>query len=107
MPRVRDRCAWTFASNSESTDAFCVAAIGPSGRRLPYPIELVAMKTLMDGITRRRFLGSAALAAAAGTASAAGRVSKLRFGFTTYQWGADWEIPTLIANCAKAKAFGV
>ena len=65
------------------------------------------MKTQMDGITRRGFLTSAALAAAAGRASAAGRVSKLRFGFTTYQWGADWDIPTLIANCTKAKAFGV
>src|SRR5207253_2339181 len=75
-------------------------------RCLVYPIELVAMKTQMDGITRRRFLGCAALAAAAGTASAAGRVSKLRFGFTTYQWGSDWDIPALITNCAKAKAFG-
>src|SRR5437870_13082039 len=64
------------------------------------------MKTRMDGITRRRFLGSAALAAAS-TASAAGRVSKLRFGFTTYQWGTDWDLPTMIANCTKAKAFGV
>src|SRR5947209_10708731 len=65
------------------------------------------MKTRIDGITRRRFLGSAALAAGAGRASAAGRDSKLRFGFTTYQWGTDWDIPTLIANCTKAKAFGV
>jgi hypothetical protein len=31
----------------------------------------------------------------------------MRFGFTTYQWGRDWDIPTLIANCARAKAFGV
>jgi hypothetical protein len=30
-----------------------------------------------------------------------------RFGFTTYQWGKDWDIPTLIANCSKARAFGV
>ena len=65
------------------------------------------MKTQMDGITRRDFLGSAALAAAASTASAAGRASKLRFGFTTYQWGSEWDIPTLIANCTRAKAFGV
>jgi sugar phosphate isomerase/epimerase len=65
------------------------------------------MKTQMDGITRRGFLGSAALAAAAGMASGAGRASKLRFGFTTYQWGSEWDIPTLIANCTRAKAFGV
>jgi hypothetical protein len=30
-----------------------------------------------------------------------------RFGFTTYQWGKDWDILTLIANCSKARAFGV
>jgi hypothetical protein len=31
----------------------------------------------------------------------------LRFGLATYQWGMDWDIPTLIANCTKAKVFGV
>jgi len=30
-----------------------------------------------------------------------------RFGFTTYQWGEDWDIPTLIANCCKAQVLGV
>ena len=30
-----------------------------------------------------------------------------RFGFTTYQWGKDWDIPTLIGNCCEARAFGV
>lgn len=33
--------------------------------------------------------------------------ANIRFGFTTYQWGKDWDIPTLIANCQKAGAFGV
>ncbi len=33
--------------------------------------------------------------------------AKTRFGFTTYQWGQDWDIPTLIANCRKAEVFGV
>ncbi|MHC4241097.1 MAG: TIM barrel protein [Planctomycetota bacterium] len=33
--------------------------------------------------------------------------TRTRFGFTTYQWGKDWDIPTLIANCSKARAFGV
>src|ERR1700730_3290119 len=32
------------------------------------------------------------------------RVSKMRFGLMTYQWGADWDVPTMIANCTKAKA---
>ncbi|MHC4741105.1 MAG: sugar phosphate isomerase/epimerase family protein [Planctomycetota bacterium] len=31
----------------------------------------------------------------------------IRFGFTTYQWGKDWDIPTIIVNCQKAEAFGV
>ena len=35
------------------------------------------------------------------------RISKMRFGLMTYQWGIDWDVPTLIANCTKTKAFGV
>ena len=34
-------------------------------------------------------------------------LARTRFGFTTYQWGKDWDIPTLITNCCKAQAFGV
>jgi hypothetical protein len=67
----------------------------------------------MDILSRRRLL-SRGIEAAAGvmalrpaTAGAAGRVSKMRFGLTSYQWGMDWDIPTTIANCTKAKAFGV
>ena len=33
--------------------------------------------------------------------------AKTRFGFTTYQWGKDWDIPTLIENCRKAEVHGV
>jgi sugar phosphate isomerase/epimerase len=35
------------------------------------------------------------------------RAAQIRFGLTTYQWGKDWDIPTLIANCATAGALGV
>jgi hypothetical protein len=35
------------------------------------------------------------------------RDARTRFGWTTYQWGKDWDIPTLIANCCKAQVFGV
>jgi len=42
-----------------------------------------------------------------GTPEATKRVAKTRFGWTTYQWGKDWDIPTLIANCCKARVFGV
>lgn len=31
----------------------------------------------------------------------------IAFGFTTYTWGKPWDIPTIIANCKKAKALGV
>ena len=63
--------------------------------------------------TRRTFF-SRGIQAGAGLMSlrcAAGapaqRTSKMRFGFTSYQWGSDWDVPTTIANCTKAKAFGV
>ncbi len=69
--------------------------------------------------SRRHFLTSG-LCVAAGTIAAAGLTSckvmgtkaeakhgKTRFGFTTYQWGKDWDIPALIANCRKAEVFGV
>jgi len=31
----------------------------------------------------------------------------MAFGLVTFQWGRDWDLPTLIANCTKAKAKGV
>lgn len=31
----------------------------------------------------------------------------MRFGLVTYQWGADWDLPTLIKNCEKGRADGV
>ncbi|MBX2870873.1 MAG: sugar phosphate isomerase/epimerase [Saprospiraceae bacterium] len=33
--------------------------------------------------------------------------SKMKMGLVTYLWGKDWDLPTLITNCAKAKTFGV
>lgn len=32
---------------------------------------------------------------------------KMKFGLVTYQWGRDWDLPTLIANCEKAGYNGV
>jgi hypothetical protein len=63
--------------------------------------------------SRREFLSRSLLAGAglctlSSNASAeTHRVSKMRFGLMTYQWGIDWDIPTLIANCTKTKAFAV
>lgn len=31
----------------------------------------------------------------------------MQFGLVTYMWGADWDLPTLLANCEKAGALGV
>jgi len=74
------------------------------------------------GRTRREFLrnsiyfGAAAVAVGpagplgAGKLSAMRRVrpgSQMRFGLVTYLWGRDWDVPTLIANCAKTKVLGV
>ena len=33
--------------------------------------------------------------------------SKTRFGLVTYKWGADWDLPTLLANCQKTGTLGV
>ena len=33
--------------------------------------------------------------------------SKMKLGLVTYQWGKDWDLPTLIANCEKAGLLGV
>jgi len=31
----------------------------------------------------------------------------MRFGLVTYQWGRDWALPTLIANCERTRILGV
>jgi hypothetical protein len=61
---------------------------------------------LSQRTTRRSFLAAAGLSGLARNADAK-RVSKLKFGFTSYQWGSDWDIPTMIANCTRAQAFGL
>jgi sugar phosphate isomerase/epimerase len=33
--------------------------------------------------------------------------SKMKLGLVTYQWGKDWDLPTLIANCEKTGLLGV
>ena len=66
-------------------------------------------------LSRRTFLAAGLGATAGGAlvglrplaAAAPERKPLPRFGFTTYQWGKDWDVPTLIENCAKAEALGV
>ena len=38
---------------------------------------------------------------------AKGKESKMKLGLVTYQWGRDWDCPTLIKNCSSAKIYGV
>lgn len=33
--------------------------------------------------------------------------SQMKMGLVTYLWGKDWDLPTLITNCTKAKTLGV
>jgi len=64
-------------------------------------------------VTRRQFL---AASAAAGTMAAlnfgprpaaAAEEPAIAFGLVTYMWGADWDLPTLLANCKKTNVLGV
>lgn len=68
----------------------------------------------MARLGRRDFLlQSSAIAAAAALPTVwTGRALAdsppgLAFGLVTYQWGNDWDLPTLIENCTKAGVFGV
>src|SRR5262245_40420175 len=69
----------------------------------------------MLALSRRQFLASSAAAgAAAGLSSlpqpAAAAVPEdisIALGLVTYMWGADWDLPTLLANCKKANLLGV
>lgn len=65
-------------------------------------------------MNRRSFLRMSALAGGALSVAsgftplrAAAKGAKMRFGLVTYQWGRDWDLPTLIANCGKAGVLGV
>lgn len=64
---------------------------------------------------RRDFLVSSAAVAAAAAISRPAWAEPaptavptgLAFGLVTYQWGRDWDLPTLIENCTKAGVYGV
>lgn len=77
-------------------------------------ISAPAVSTLLAGaLPRRRFLQAAALAGMAAWTSPSAAATlrrateRMRFGLVTYQWGRDWDLPTLITNCAKAECDGV
>ena len=78
------------------------------------------MSSKKTDLSRRKFLGDSAKAAAgiaAGSAlgiiksgnAAPGKKpgSEMKFGLVTYLWGKDWDLPTLIRNCETAGVHGV
>jgi sugar phosphate isomerase/epimerase len=72
-------------------------------------------KENLSGCGRRRFLagciaalgtGVAAKGLFGGEALAVARVA-LKLGLVTYNWGKDWDVPTIIKNCAQTGFTGV
>lgn len=71
----------------------------------------------MHATSRRCFLSTVGLGAAAlgaqpvlctaAAAPAAKQGRDVAFGLVTYQWAKDWDLPTLIGYCEKAKVLGV
>jgi len=69
----------------------------------------------MNKLTRRQLLGSsAAIGAAYGLGTVLPKLARaaedepaIAFGLVTYMWGAEWDLPTLLANCKKANVLGV
>ncbi|WP_163322556.1 sugar phosphate isomerase/epimerase family protein [Draconibacterium mangrovi] len=63
--------------------------------------------------SRRKFIQNSFIAGAGLSlvdpmaAQAMLRKSKMKLGLVTYQWGKDWDLPTLIANCEKTGFMGV
>lgn len=68
----------------------------------------------MTNTSRRGFLQQATALSAAAVAlsrfpalAADNAGPHIALGLVTYQWGSDWDLPTLIANCTAAKVLGV
>lgn len=66
----------------------------------------------MNCLSRRQFLSQSAAAAGLLAASPLATLAQtappaIRFGMVTYQWGFDWDLPTLIGNCQKTGVQGV
>ena len=71
----------------------------------------------MPDVTRRDFLKTTVLTTATASAGVLGLTSPgysqdkkgadIRYGLVTYQWGKDWDLPTLLKNCEQAKVLGV
>ena len=72
----------------------------------------------MNTIRRRDLLAASVVSLAAGTVASSQTRRQLRknyplpgenmrYGLVTYQWGNDWDLPTLIRNCEQSLCLGV
>jgi len=69
----------------------------------------------MDNTTSRRSFIQKSAAAGLGLAAlnipflpmASAKKTGMQFGLVTYQWGKDWDLDTLLANCESSGALGV
>ena len=68
----------------------------------------------MSSIDRKTFLkdisllaGASLLAGPAFAVEAARAKPAVKLGFVTYLWGKDWDLPTVIKNCADTGIHGV
>jgi sugar phosphate isomerase/epimerase len=68
----------------------------------------------MTEINRKQFLkdlslltGISMLSLEAFAAAPEWKKPKMKLGLVTYQWGKDWDVPTLIKNCTDTKIHGV
>jgi len=69
----------------------------------------------MVRLSRRQWLKSSAATGAAmglspllsGVGMGADDVPAIGYGLVTYMWGAEWDLPTLLANCRQTGALGV
>ncbi len=52
-------------------------------------------------------LGAGAASAFAADSKLSYKGENIQFGLVTYQWGKDWDLPTLIKNCEAAMVLGV
>jgi len=76
------------------------------------PVGTFERKLTMSHPSRRTFLKRTSITAAAALPCLSAGVTraaatKMRLGLVTYQWGRDWNLPTLITNCTKARVLGV
>ena len=69
------------------------------------------ISTRRDFLKHSVYLGAAAVSAgplsSVFVAAAVPPGSGMKFGLVTYQWGKDWDLPTVIANCQKSGVLGV